>query len=198
MTTRIAAVTDDQQTICPHFGRAAYYAVFAIQGGEILHREFRHKVGHREFAGSHEHHTHRHDQALGADRDHADGGRTGRGHADDTHPGHGDRGPVADDAQPGHGDRRPVADDAQPGHGDRGPVAADHNRADADHDVKHARMVEAIADCDVVLVGGMGAGARRAFADAGIRAVAAAATDIDDAVRAYLGGAAQAEPDCCR
>jgi len=47
----IAAVTDDGQTISPHFGRARYFEV-------ITKRERREKVGHHTFAG--EEHDERH------------------------------------------------------------------------------------------------------------------------------------------
>jgi predicted Fe-Mo cluster-binding NifX family protein len=47
---KIACVTDDGQTICPHFGRARYYAVVTIADGEIVAREVRDKMGHHSFA----------------------------------------------------------------------------------------------------------------------------------------------------
>jgi predicted Fe-Mo cluster-binding NifX family protein len=51
MTIKIAAVTDDGQTISQHFGRAQYYAVLTIENGKIIAREQREKMGHAHFAG---------------------------------------------------------------------------------------------------------------------------------------------------
>lgn len=51
MSIKIAAVTDDGQTISQHFGRAKYYAVLTIEDGKIIAREQREKMGHSHFAG---------------------------------------------------------------------------------------------------------------------------------------------------
>ncbi len=51
MSTKIAAITDDGQTISQHFGRAKYYAVLTIENGQIIAREQREKMGHTHFAG---------------------------------------------------------------------------------------------------------------------------------------------------
>jgi predicted Fe-Mo cluster-binding NifX family protein len=58
---KIAAITDDGETISAHFGRARYYLVVDVEEGEIAVRELRDKSGHHEFAGhehdeGHEHH----------------------------------------------------------------------------------------------------------------------------------------------
>lgn len=53
MSIKIAAVTDDGQTISQHFGRAKYYAVLTIENGQIVAREQREKMGHAHFAGEH-------------------------------------------------------------------------------------------------------------------------------------------------
>jgi predicted Fe-Mo cluster-binding NifX family protein len=53
---------------------------------------------------------------------------------------------------------------------------------------RHARMVEAIADCGVLLARGMGAGAYESIKQAGIRPFVTDITDIDEAVKAYLAG----------
>ena len=59
---KIAAVTDDKQTISAHFGRATAYAVMTIEDGEIVEREYRSKVNHRDFQREGEHdHEHHHD-----------------------------------------------------------------------------------------------------------------------------------------
>jgi predicted Fe-Mo cluster-binding NifX family protein len=47
---KIAAITDDGQTISQHFGRAMYYLVVTVDDGKITSREMREKLGHRHFA----------------------------------------------------------------------------------------------------------------------------------------------------
>lgn len=46
---KIAAITDDGQTISQHFGRAPYYLVITIEDGQIVDRELRDKLGHSQF-----------------------------------------------------------------------------------------------------------------------------------------------------
>lgn len=53
---------------------------------------------------------------------------------------------------------------------------------------RHARMAAAIADCDILLAGGMGAGAYESMRQAGIRPIVTDAALIDEAVQAYLDG----------
>jgi predicted Fe-Mo cluster-binding NifX family protein len=53
---------------------------------------------------------------------------------------------------------------------------------------RHARMIEAIADCDVLLVRGMGQGAYLALGEAGITPIVTDIETIEEAVRAYLDG----------
>ncbi|MGQ9586724.1 MAG: NifB/NifX family molybdenum-iron cluster-binding protein [Anaerolineae bacterium] len=53
---------------------------------------------------------------------------------------------------------------------------------------RHARMAAAIADCDVLLARGMGAGAYQNMEQAGIRPVITDIAHIDQAVQAYLEG----------
>jgi predicted Fe-Mo cluster-binding NifX family protein len=48
-TTKIAAITDDGNTISQHFGRAAYYLVATVENGQIVSRELRDKLGHAHF-----------------------------------------------------------------------------------------------------------------------------------------------------
>jgi uncharacterized protein len=50
-TMKIAVVTDDETTVCQHFGRAQYYMVFNVENGKITGKEKREKMGHRHFAG---------------------------------------------------------------------------------------------------------------------------------------------------
>ena len=54
---------------------------------------------------------------------------------------------------------------------------------------RHARMASAIADCQVLLARGMGAGAYDSMQAAGIRPVVTDIPTIDEAVKAYLAGA---------
>jgi len=53
---------------------------------------------------------------------------------------------------------------------------------------RHTRMAAAIADCQVLLARGMGAGAYQGMEQAGIRPIITDIPTIDDAVRAYLSG----------
>jgi predicted Fe-Mo cluster-binding NifX family protein len=48
---RIAAITDDGQTISQHFGRAAHYLVVTVEDGKIIDRQLRDKLGHGHFSG---------------------------------------------------------------------------------------------------------------------------------------------------
>lgn len=49
-TIKVAAITDDGNTISQHFGRAQYYLVATVENGEIVSREMRSKMGHNHFA----------------------------------------------------------------------------------------------------------------------------------------------------
>lgn len=46
---KIAAITDDGNTISQHFGRAPYYLVVTVEDGKITGRELREKLGHTHF-----------------------------------------------------------------------------------------------------------------------------------------------------
>jgi len=123
---KIAAVSEDGVTISQHFGRAPIYVVVTVEGGVILSRESRDKIGHAQFAG----------------------------------------------------DLREGAHEADPrGHG-----------FDPASQSRHARMVIAIADCQVLLSRGMGAGAYESMKQAGIRPIVTDIAGIDEAIQAYLAG----------
>jgi predicted Fe-Mo cluster-binding NifX family protein len=47
---KLAAVSDDGQTISQHFGRAQYYIVLTIEDGRIIAREQREKMSHHHSA----------------------------------------------------------------------------------------------------------------------------------------------------
>lgn len=68
---KIAVITEDQKTVCQHFGRAPYYLVFSIDNGKIIGKEVREKLGHAQLGG-HEH---------GAHGEHGEHGSSGEGHA---------------------------------------------------------------------------------------------------------------------
>jgi len=53
---------------------------------------------------------------------------------------------------------------------------------------RHARMAAAIADCEVLLARGMGAGAYESMKQTNIRSVITDIANIDEAVQAYLAG----------
>ena len=53
---------------------------------------------------------------------------------------------------------------------------------------RHTRMAAAIADCQVLLARGMGAGAYQSMEQANIRPVVTDIANIDEAVRAYVEG----------
>jgi predicted Fe-Mo cluster-binding NifX family protein len=53
---------------------------------------------------------------------------------------------------------------------------------------RHARMSEAIADCEALLCGGMGRGAYESMRQRNIRPVVTDIQDIDEAAMAYVAG----------
>ncbi len=53
---------------------------------------------------------------------------------------------------------------------------------------RHARMAEAIADCNVLICGGMGAGAYQSMQTRGIQPIVTDMESIDEAITAYLEG----------
>ena len=62
---KIAAITDDGQTISAHFGRAHHYLVLTVTDGEVVKQELRDKAGHHNFGGEHGHHHEHHDHEQG-------------------------------------------------------------------------------------------------------------------------------------
>jgi len=53
---------------------------------------------------------------------------------------------------------------------------------------KHARMAQAITDCQVLLAGGMGWGAYDSLKNAGIEVITTDVENIEEAVKLYLQG----------
>lgn len=71
---KIAVITEDQKTVCQHFGRAPYYLVFSIENDKVVSKEVREKLGHAQLGG-HEHGEH---EEHGEHNEH---GSSGEGHA---------------------------------------------------------------------------------------------------------------------
>ena len=67
---KIAAVTDDGQTISQHFGRACHYLVITVEDGQVTAHEMREKTGHHQFQLEHDHDHHQHDQNHGQQHRH--------------------------------------------------------------------------------------------------------------------------------
>jgi predicted Fe-Mo cluster-binding NifX family protein len=120
---KIAAITDDGQTISQHFGRANYYLVITVENGKVIHREMRDKLSHPHFSS--EPHT------------------SATGHM--------------------HG---------------FGP----------EEQGRHARMAQAIRDCQALLCRGMGMGAYENIKAYGIKPIVTDIEVIDEAIKAYLDG----------
>lgn len=59
---------------------------------------------------------------------------------------------------------------------------------DEDSRDKHVRMSDAIMDCDVLIAGGMGYGARQHMQDRGIKIIMSSITSIDSAVEKWING----------
>lgn len=47
---KIAIITDDEQNVSMHFGRARAYVVFTLEEGKIVKKEVREKMGHQHFS----------------------------------------------------------------------------------------------------------------------------------------------------
>ncbi len=65
-----------------------------------------------------------------------------------------------------------------------------HNQAahgfDAEAQSKHAMMAREIADCDVLIAGGMGLGAYQSFTSAGLQVILTDLTWIEEVVTAFM------------
>jgi len=59
---------------------------------------------------------------------------------------------------------------------------------DAGSEAKHRSMAETIADCDVLIAGGMGMGAYESLKGYGIRPIVTDVTDIREAVLRHIDG----------
>ncbi len=81
-------------------------------------------------------------------------------------------------------------------HGYQPPVSGEHEEEDhsrghgygADARAKHQLMAQQIADCDVLIAGGMGRGAYEQFRQAGLEVVLTDYESVEEAVTAYVEG----------
>jgi predicted Fe-Mo cluster-binding NifX family protein len=64
---KVAFITDDGKTISRHFGRAGYYLVVEVEEGEVVNKEMREKLGHRQFTAAEEPHTSGEGHGMGAE-----------------------------------------------------------------------------------------------------------------------------------
>jgi len=62
---KIAVATDDERTLSQHFGRALYYLVATVEGGQIVNRERRDKLSHAHVAGEPQGHEAGHPHGFG-------------------------------------------------------------------------------------------------------------------------------------
>lgn len=167
---KIAIVTDNGTHIAQHFGRARYYQVFSVGDkpdavSDLPEPEM------RDRAGTLHHGTH-----------HNHGEHSGHAHHHEGHHTHGG----TDSGSP-----RPSgahSDSARPSGADRPSSAAPHGTGPHAAD-RHRGMMEQLKDVDVLIAGGMGYGARRALADAGIKVLATNERDTRAAVQRFLSGA---------
>ncbi len=122
---KIAAVTENGNTISQHFGRAPLYVVITAQGGKVVAKETRAKAGHHDF---HQAET-KHDECGCGVHGHGEGA-----------------------------------------------------------DAKHRTMADSIADCSVLIAGGMGWGAYESMKARGIDPIITDVESIEEAVSLHLKG----------
>lgn len=72
-------------------------------------------------------------------------------------------------------------------HDDHGAHSAGHG-TDASSHTKHVNMAEVIADCEVLICGGMGMGAYNSMRSLNIKPLVSDLLDIEEAVNAYIDG----------
>jgi predicted Fe-Mo cluster-binding NifX family protein len=69
-----------------------------------------------------------------------------------------------------------------------------HGFGQQSHD-RHVHMLQAIADCQVLLARGMGRGAQHSMQQAGIRAVLTDVSNIEGAVQSFMEGTLEERPE---
>ncbi len=73
-------------------------------------------------------------------------------------------------------------------HDDHVPADGRGHGYNADARIKHASMAAELADCDVLVAGGMGRGAYESFRQAGLQVILTDLQEINDVVNAWIGG----------
>ncbi|HRF50213.1 MAG TPA: NifB/NifX family molybdenum-iron cluster-binding protein [Anaerolineales bacterium] len=150
---KIAIVTDDEQSISAHFGRARFFQVVTLEDGRVVSRERRAKPAH----GGH-----------GAGSSHAVSSHAGSSQA-----------VTLNEGSHEHGHEHSHDHDHHDDH-------AHHSGPEADS--RHAAMAAAVADCEALFAGGMGAGMRAAVLAQGVRLFLTNIRSIDAALEAYTQG----------
>ncbi len=74
------------------------------------------------------------------------------------------------------------------GHSEEEGHHHDSHGGDPESDAKHNRMVDPIADCQVLIAGGMGYGAYNSLKSRNLEPIITDIEDIDEAVKTYLDG----------
>ncbi len=97
-----------------------------------------------------------------------------------------------------------VAQEARPKLGHDQFQHEEHDHHDHDHEQghgyglhsedKHSRMMANIGDCQVLLAGGMGMGARASLQAIGVKPILTTVREIDAALQAYLAGELADQP----
>jgi predicted Fe-Mo cluster-binding NifX family protein len=73
-------------------------------------------------------------------------------------------------------------------HSDASLAPGERHGYDADSQTRHASMAETIADCQVLISGGMGWGAYESLKSRGIETIVTDVNNIDEAVKLYMEG----------
>jgi predicted Fe-Mo cluster-binding NifX family protein len=83
----------------------------------------------------------------------------------------------------------------QHGHEEHSHAAGQRHGFDRASQDRHSRMAAAIADCQMLIARGMGAGAYESMRQAGIRPIITDIPTIDEAVRAFIEGRLTDHPE---
>ncbi|MGC8827904.1 MAG: NifB/NifX family molybdenum-iron cluster-binding protein [Anaerolineae bacterium] len=83
----------------------------------------------------------------------------------------------------------------QHGHEEHGHAGGQGHGFDRAAQDRHSRMAAVIADCQVLIARGMGAGAYQSMQEAGIRPIITDIPTIDEAVRALIEGRLMDHPE---
>jgi len=122
---KIAAVTENGNTLSQHFGRAPMFVVAKVENGKIASKEKRIRASDNICACHHDSESGCHDESHGQD---------------------------------------------------------------PQSQAKHESMADSLADCQVLIAGGMGYGAYQSLTDRGIETFVTDVDNIDEAFKLYLEG----------